>query len=131
MVDARSLPRGTVLYHGTGAPEKFLIPTGPAFFSDSRTVAKYFSTWNGGEKPRVLRYKVSSKIQKLALIESQQDFDNLSEETGCEPGQDTESLVAMVCGAGFDGWIIPNNYPDGADIMLCFPERSLKFVEEE
>jgi hypothetical protein len=132
----RAIPAGAILYHGTSSPEKFRRPSGPAFFSDSESVARYFATWReggGGKKgrPRILRYEVVHEISHLALIESTMAFDDFSERVGYggDP-ESTEERVDMVCSAGFDGWIIPNNYPDGADIMLCQPERWLVFIDE-
>lgn len=128
--NVRSLPVGTEIFHGTSA-KGFLTPRGPAFFGDTYSVAKNFTSWHRGEHPRVLRFEVTQEIPRLALIETKEDFDRLAEDLGLEDRGDTESRVEMVCGAGYDGWIIPNNYPDGADIMLCEPARWLKFLDEE
>lgn len=125
----RSLPAGTELFHGT-SEKGFLIPRGPAFFGDTYSVARNFTSWHRGEHPRVLRFEVTEEIPRLALIESQADFDRLAEEAGLELDHGTESRIDLVCSHGFDGWIIPNNYPDGADIMLCEPSRWLKFLDE-
>jgi hypothetical protein len=73
---------------------------------------------------------VQYEIPNLALIESKRDFDDLAEEAGME-ARGTEELVDLIRVSGFDGWIIPNNYPDGADIMILEPDRWLKFVDEE
>jgi hypothetical protein len=129
MAEGRSLPAGTEVFHGT-SQKGFLIPRGPAFFSDTYSVAKYFTTWHQGKKKRILRFEVTDEIPKLALIESKADFDHLADEFGVE-AQDTESRIDLVRMAGFDGWIIPNNYPDGADIMILEPARWLKFLDEE
>lgn len=129
MAEGRSLPAGTEVFHGTSA-KGFKIPNGPAFFSDTYSVAKYFVTWHKGKNPRIIRLGVTDDIPKLALIESKKDFDDLAEEFGVE-AEDTESRVDLVRMAGFDGWIIPNNYPDGADIMILEPGRWLKFLDEE
>lgn len=128
----RSLPVGTVLFHGTASKEKFRIPKGPAFFSDAFSVGRYFATWHEGPKPRVIRLEVSDEVPRLALIEAKEDFDRLAESQGLDSApEDTESRVDLICGAVFDGWIIPNNYPEGADIMLCEPGRWLKYLDEE
>lgn len=127
----RSLPVGTDLFHGTGSKEKFKMPHGPAFFSDTFSVGRYFATWHEGPKPRVLRFEVTSEIPRLVIIESKEDFDRLAESVGMEVGESTEERVDLVCSAGFDGWIIPNNYSDGADILLCDPAKWLKYVDED
>lgn len=130
-MEIRSLPAGTDLYHGTSSPKDFLIPNGPAFFSDNYSVAKHFVTWHRGRNPRVLRFEATEEIPSLALIESKADFDALSEEIGFDPVMDTQGRVDLVRTAGYDGWIIPNNYPDGADIMILEPAKWLKFLDEE
>lgn len=129
MAEGRSLPAGTELFHGTST-KGFLVPRGPAFFSDTYSVAKYFTDWHQGKHKRILRLEVTDEIPKLALIESKEDFDNLAEEFGVE-AEDNESRIDLVRMAGFDGWIIPNNYPDGADILILEPARWLKFLDEE
>ena len=129
MAEGRSLPVGTDLYHGTSS-KGFRIPRGPAFFSDTRSVATYFTTWHEGKHKRILRFEVQYEIPNLALIESKRDFDDLAEEAGME-ARGTEELVDLIRVSGFDGWIVPNNYPDGADIMILEPDRWLKFVDEE
>lgn len=129
MPETRSLPVGTDLFHGTGA-KGFVIPRGPAFFSDTYSVARTFALWRQSKKPRVLQFEVTDEIPKLLLIESTEDFDKLAEEQGMDPVPDTEGRIRMVCNARYDGWIIPNNYPDGADIMVCEPARWIKFLEE-
>lgn len=130
MAETRSLPVGTDLFHGTSV-KGFKIPRGPAFFSDTYGVAKNFVNWHrGGKKPRVMRFEVTDEIPKLALIESKEDLEQIAEDLGGEVREDTQSRIDLVRMAGFDGWIIPNNYPDGADIMLLEPARWIKFLEE-
>jgi len=128
--EIRALPAGTDLYHGTSSPKSFLIPRGPAFFSDTYSVAKNFVSWHRGRNPRVLRFEVTEEIPRLVLIESKADFDALAEEKGVESAVDTQSRVDLVRYAGYDGWIIPNNYPDGADIMILDPAHWIKFLDE-
>lgn len=129
MAESRSLPVGTEIFHGT-SQKGFKIPRGPAFFSDTYSVAKYFVTWHKGKYKRILRLEVKEEIPKLALIESKEDFDKLAEEFGIE-AESTEDRIDLIRMAGFDGWIIPNNYPDGGDIMILEPDRWLKFLDEE
>lgn len=130
MVESRSLPVGTALFHGTSA-KGFLIPRGPAFFGDTYGVAKTFiNQHKGGKAKRVIQLEVTEEIPKLALITEKTDFDRIAEEVGIEVGENTESRIDLVQMAGYDGWIIPNNYVDGADIMILQPARWLVFVEE-
>ena len=44
-------------------------------------------------------------------------------------GRNVRGDAEIVCDARLNGWIIPNNYPDGADIMLCRPEDWLEFID--
>lgn len=129
MPETRSLPIGTDLFHGTST-KGFLIPRGPAFFSDTYSVARTFARWRKNGKPRVLQFEVTEEIPRLILIESKEDFETLAQERGLESTQALEGLIEMVCNARYDGWIIPNNYPDGADIMICEPSRWIKFLQE-
>ncbi len=121
----QKLARGARLYHGTSVDEDFSIPNGPAWFSDAEDVAEYFQTWHTGPRPRILPFWVSDS-PKLLLVHSDADFRAFEDEhdeelSGCGSGE----MAEIVCRAGYDGWIIPNNYPEGADIMLCDPERWL------
>lgn len=128
----RSLPVGTDLFHGTSAKEKFDVPEGPAFFGDTVYVARLFVKRRRGPKPRIIRLEVTIEVPQLALIQSAEDFDRLAESQGLESGpKDVESLINLVCGSGLDGWIIPRNYREGADIMLCEPSRWLEYRAEE
>lgn len=119
----QKLTRGTQLYHGTSADEDFSIPNGPAWFSDAEAVAHNFQRWHTGPRPRILQFWVADRPE-LLLIRSQTDFDAFEDEHEELPNDPAE-MAETVCRAGYDGWIIPNNYPEGADILLCRPERWL------
>jgi hypothetical protein len=128
----RSLPEGTILFHGTSGEESFQIPRGPAFFTDDYGVARSFTTWHGDrENPRVLRFEVATEIPRLALIKSKETLDRLADEASMERTTDTRGRIEIVRFHQFDGWIMPDNYGNGADIMLFQPSRWLKFLDEE
>jgi hypothetical protein len=131
-IPTATIEAGEILFHGTSSDSEFEIPNGPAFFGDTFSVARNFSTWHeeGGD-PRVLRFEVDKDIPNLALIESGKDFDRIAESLGLEPSGETQDRIDMVRDAGFDGWIIPNNYPDGGDILLFDPEKWLTFLDKE
>ena len=121
-----TLRRGKKLYHGTSVEEDFDVPTGPAWLSDSEDVAEYFS--HGGKgRPRILTYRLKSNIQ-LARVEESVDFDTVvGEEDAAREYADPRDLADAVC-QRHEGWIIPNNYSSGADIMICEPNKYLRAV---
>ena len=131
---------GKILYHGTSSFEDFEhdgygTPDGPAWFSDGIEVAEYFKSWGSGPRPRILKYRVVARpnlfkfrdmkaiAKRIGLPREEYVFEcNLE---NYEPG----FFVEKICSIGYDGWIIPDNYPEGADIVICEPERFLELVE--
>lgn len=126
------IPRGTLLYHGTSAEDDFDELTGPAWVSNSKSVARKFVTWAGGAGPgRVLTFEVVREIPAIALVANEADMDRLRREVDPEEEAVTPiELAELVCGE-YNGWHIPNNYPTGSDTMLCEPGRWLKLVRVE
>lgn len=127
-----SIKKGTELFHGTSSKEEFDVPSGHSFFSDSPEVAKKFvRPRRGGGVPRILRLRARKPITKLALIESAEEYDALFEELGRRTGHDPLGFphAEIACQAGLEGWVIPQNYPEGSDIMLCYPEDYLELVD--
>lgn len=138
------LRKGTLLYHGTSTSERFELdddgyrtPTGPAWFSDGWVVAKWFTDWTSGPNRRIITYKVvippnlfkwnQRKIIKMLELDGQ-DF----AEEDVNDYLDPSHLVKFICeNSEYDGWIIPDNYPDGSDTMICEPEQFLEFVGVE
>lgn len=109
-----TIPRGTILYHGTSAkfsPEE--IDT-PAWFSTSESVADNFKTWHGG-RGKVYKYRTIKPI-KLPRLDSRDDFESFCYKF--EIGDAPEDIVATILQTDLPGWIMPNNYPDGDDILL-------------
>jgi len=130
------LRKGTVLYHGTRAADMFeeggFAPRAPAWFSTSRNVAENFVNWNEGRCPRILVYRATRSIPKLVSIEDQHAMQQLVEFIERQVGFDLTSspadLADELCNIHFSGWYIPNNYPEGDDIMLCDTD-ALELVE--
>ena len=111
-----SLLCGTLLYHGTGwsfAPEEIY---GPAWFSRSVEVAWHFAMRSGGPEPRVMAYLLTREVE-LPLINGPRDFDAFCDEHDIHP-YSAEDMAAGVRRAGLPGWLVPDNYPDGDDILL-------------
>lgn len=124
------IPEGAVLFHGTSAAEAFDVPDGPAWFSESRSVAERFSPRYQGPKPRVLEYRVARPARLVVLRSSKEFAEFLDSLDGEEGGYRSSTDAAqIVCESGrFDGWIVPNNYPDGSDILICEPDAHLMRV---
>jgi hypothetical protein len=130
--DVRRWPKAQVkkgenLFHGTSARAKFTFPDAPAWFSQTFETAEWFTSWNpAGGRYRVLEFEVVRPIRNLALIGGAGDLERFmplvagfdSEDRGEGSGDPTE-LAEQTCSFGFSGWRIPNNYPNGDDILLC------------
>jgi hypothetical protein len=123
------LPAAEVMFHGTSAEEDFEYPEGPGWVSDERSVAEWFVGWAGGEgEPRILVYE-TTRVLRLVLIPDQVEMFRLLEDVYMV--DDHRELAEEICRFGGDGWVVPNNYGSGDDIMLCDPASVLQFIEKE
>jgi hypothetical protein len=134
--------RGTVLWHGTNAKSGFRMPNGPAWFSDSHDVARWFAGWRidsvrdaNREVPRIQKYVVNvpfslptydGRAAKAHEIEFMDWVARLAKR-GVELNDPYES-AELLCRAGFVGWRIAMNYETGDDLMICAPDRYLRRV---
>ena len=129
----QSIAKGRLLHHGTSAPEDFTDLDGPAWVSDSRDVAEWFAQnrLEGGPL-RILTFRVVGTITTLARPRTQRELQALMDELGQWEGG-SHDMAEAVCtfSSRYNGWIIPNNYATGADIMLCRPMDWLEFVSVE
>lgn len=128
------ISHGTELYHGTNSETVYEFPEPPAWFTTSWEVAKYFSTFHCQEgKPRIHLFRARQRIPKLLRIDTAKQFDDLmavmKEKTG-DLSEDPRDLARSLCNKGFNGWIIPDNYSNGDDIMLCAPRDWLEWRGE-
>lgn len=109
----QTLPRGHKLYHGTNASfdpdDDDLIA--PAWFSSSQSVARHFA--RGGA---IREYVLTAPIV-LPVITSRSDRARFFE-TFDIADAGAEDMADDMGRSGLPGWIIPNNYPDGDDILL-------------
>lgn len=122
------LPAGTLLFHGTAwsfDPDEICSP---CWFSRSIDVARHFAARTDGEKARVLRYRTTAAID-LPLIRGRSEFDRFCERHDIRP-YSAEDMADGVSRAGLAGWLIPDNYPDGDDILLV-DVSTLTFEHEE
>lgn len=129
-----TLERGARLYHATDAKERYELeedPEGPFWVSDDERVAQKFlamKVGRGGGLPRILVYEAEDDAE-LLLWQSWSDMEAFFESEAEDAEYMTPPQMAeVVCDAGFDGWIVPANYPEGADIMLCDPALRLADV---
>jgi hypothetical protein len=116
-----TLPAGTVLFHGTDNDdfdESNDRLEGPAWVSTSKSVAAHFASRSGGwgGVKRVISYTLADALS-LPEITSRADMLELSEEHDiCLGG--AEEIRESFQASELPGWIIPNNYPDGDDILI-------------
>jgi hypothetical protein len=122
MTTTTTLKAGTVLYHGTAEPDFEEADDdldGPAWLTDSPAVAERFARRNASgpdSRPRVLSYTLEVDVE-LHLIRSKADTTALEEEHGIS-FFGVEEMRDTVVNSGIPGWVIPNNYPEGADILI-------------
>lgn len=114
-----TLQAGTTLYHGSsnewdeGSDLAF-----PAWFSTNKNVANWFANRNGEGNPTIRTYRTTAPIELAEFVDSR-DIQGFRDMYQIEDGGDPNALAEGVCNAGFNGWIIPNNYRPGDDIMIC------------
>lgn len=120
-MEYQKLPKGTFVYHGTDNDDfddEYDPLDGPAWVTTSESVAQNFvrnrSNW-GGTK-RIIKYRLAEDVY-LPLIQSRYEMTELAEEHGiCLDG--VEEIRDSIMMSELSGWWIPNNYPDGDDILL-------------
>jgi hypothetical protein len=141
--------RGDVLWHGTSHVTGIVDLVGPMWVSNSRDVARWFSTWKLGSAwdgklpvspqravPRLLKLEVIEPFS-LPTLEARgcDDFSNFAEWlvalTGDEDlreGGDMDEFAHSMCGTSYVGWRVVMNYHAGDDILICHPEHYLRRV---
>lgn len=121
-----TIPVGMLLYHGTSAkfhPDH--IET-PAWFSDAKEVARFFAKQSKDKRTVIHVFKVEEPIH-LPLIRDKDEFADFCETFGFE-AYSAEDMRDGLLRSGLPGWIIPDNYLEGADILLR-SVRDLSYVE--
>lgn len=119
-VERTTLPRGTVLYHGTGSGERWEEDNTiefPAWFSRSPSVARHFSKWRTKEAPRVLTYELAEEVTDLWKVRDEAEFRAVVG-SASEADEYVEALQRL----GVQGWVLAN-YRDGDDIFLIGPHH--------
>lgn len=109
----RTIPAGTILFHGTDDDE--FDPAdikGPAWFSNDNDVAAHFV--NGG---RLLAYRTKVDI-KLPVIKNASEMEDFAEKFNIDR-MSSEDVRDTARRSGIAGWIIPDNYEPGDDILIC------------
>lgn len=106
------IPAGTMLFHGTDDDDFHPSEiSGPAWFSTDNDVAEKFA---GG---RLLAYRLKADL-KLPLITSAGEMDDFAEKFNIDR-MSSEDVRDSAKKAGIPGWIIPDNYEPGDDILIC------------
>ena len=130
-----TIVRGTELFHGTSSPERFEKDgtfEGPGWVSDDIRVAREFVR---GEGPaaRVITFRAARDIELIEWRTGYEIEAFLAPTHGEDAFYDMDmaEIAEAVCDAGYEGWIIPNNYPEGADILLCDPASVLELERIE
>ena len=69
---------------------------------------------------------------ELVLFHDRRDISEFFEENGIEDSEHMGSgeMAEELCRLGYEGWIIPNNYNPGDDILLCDPDYVLESLPE-
>ena len=115
----KTLPAGTIVYHGTASEAEFTSLRGPAWVTTRRAVAQWFaSEWHGYGRRRILRFRLRAPV-RLQLIPDLDTLELVSENLGVWGG--SEEISSAFCArGGVHGWIVPDNYgPMQDDILLC------------
>ena len=108
-----TIPAGTMLFHGTDDDDFHPSEiSGPAWFSTDNDVAANFV--NGG---RLLAYRLKTNLT-LPLISSAEEMQEFSERFHIDRSS-SEDVRDTAKRAGIAGWIIPDNYEPGDDILIC------------
>ena len=106
------IPVGTMLFHGTDDDDFHPSEiSGPAWLSTDNDVAEKFA---GG---RLLAYRLKADL-KLPLITSADEMDDFAEKFNIDR-MSSEDVRDSAEKAGIPGWIIPDNYEPGDDILIC------------
>lgn len=116
-----TLKAGTMLFHGTDSDdfdEECDSLRGPAWVSSSFEVAARFASRSGGwgGVKRVVAYGLMEDVM-LHQIGSARQMQEFAEEHGLDLCG-VEEMRDSVEASGIPGWVIPNNYPDGDDILI-------------
>lgn len=127
-----TIRRGTNLYHGSNAEWNGSNPNPPFWVSDSRDVAEWFATWKDDDgEPTLYTYQADHDLTLVAMHD-RSDMEEVAERLHLDGADDPTEFAEEICRhLGLDGWIIPNNYQTGADIMLCNPRQQLRMVDTD
>lgn len=126
------------LYHGTAVAEDFDVPRGPASFSTSRRLAMTYAVEESdGPRPRIMKMKITNRIQKLLSLPSVYDrkaaenawwwMDYMFKVDISNLGymRDKKALDD-VAKLGFDGIFIAKIDSGKNEVVLFEPEKFLK-----
>ena len=132
------MPRGTKVFHGTGATFSPSYLESPCWVSTSFEVAQHFMNWHDQEVvddededdpehtgKRIIEYQ-TRRMLRLLYVEGRHTFQEIEDRFGYDM-QDPHEMAEVACRLGYDGWYIESNYREGDDTMLC-DAATLAFV---
>lgn len=128
MIRKTILPAGTIVFHGTSAPELIEDPDSPDegfWVSESEEVARFFADRHAteGDRQVIITYRLTRDVE-LCDIRSSAQLKELAVEHDLDLCS-ADSMRETVLLAGLPGWIIQNNYPTGSDILIS----DVRFLE--
>lgn len=106
----KTLPAGTLLYHGTAAMAEFAVPRGPAWFAETAAEAARWCGWRKSGLPvafggprRVLVVRLAAPVT-LPDTAALRDWEALNRRTCGTSEPYIEQAVRGVVAAGLAGW---------------------------
>lgn len=138
---AGTLAVGTRVFHGSSSGSSFRVPRCRAWFTDDiGTAAWYAELYHPSAKgtPRVVEYEVIASPRLLTWTPDEW-VDLLALRTwvlGTDEPSTVPEVADALCAKDLDGWLgLPKRqgawHPGaGSDVLLCHPDRWLRFVRE-
>ena len=72
-------------------------------------------------------YRLARPI-RLPVIDETKDFARWLADDPDDFSCDTAEAAEAFC-CKYEGWVIPANYPEGADVLICTPSEYLELIQ--